>query len=206
MTVEKKLFHVIDDHLLHEKHPSAYLNEISVLPEFEKYPFNMLLDLKKTEQDPFHHPEGDVWNHTMLVIDEAAKRKMESVNPKVFMWAALLHDIGKPAATKLRRGKLTAYDHDKIGEKLSKKFLLAVDAPETFTEQVSALVRFHMHILFVIKNMPYSDIKGLKNRTDLHEVALLGLCDRLGRTNSNLQKEEENIDLFLSKLTNKERI
>ncbi|WP_331655543.1 hypothetical protein, partial [Aminipila sp.] len=99
-----------------------------------------------------------------------------------------------------------AYDHDKIGEKLSKKFLLAVDAPETFTEQVSALVRFHMHILFVIKNMPYSDIKGLKNRTDLHEVALLGLCDRLGRTNSNLQKEEENIGLFLSKLTNKERI
>lgn len=141
----------------------------------------------------------------MLVLDEAAKRRVESNNSKVFMWAALLHDIGKPAATTLRNGKLTAYDHDKIGEKLSKKFLLAVDAPETFIEQVSSLVRFHMHILFVVKNMPYGDIKELKNHANLKEVALLGLCDRLGRTGANLEKEKENIKLFLSKLTKKER-
>lgn len=200
MTDEKKLFTAIDAHLLQDEYPSEYLNEVADLPEFMDYPFNMLLDLQKTEQDPTHHPEGNVWNHTLLVIDEAAKRKDNSVNPKVFMWAALLHDIGKPAATKLRHGKLTAYDHDKIGEKLCKKFLLAVDAPETFTEQVCSLVRFHMHILFVVKNMPFGDIKGLKARTNLQEVALLGLCDRLGRTNIDTEKEEKNVELFLSKL------
>lgn len=205
MTIKKELFASIDNHLLQDQYPSIYLNEVSYLAEFKEYPFNMLLDLKKTEQNPAHHPEGNVWNHTMLVLDEAAKRRVESNNSKVFMWAALLHDIGKPAATTLRNGKLTAYDHDKIGEKLSKKFLLAVDAPETFIEQVSSLVRFHMHILFVVKNMPYGDIKELKNHANLKEVALLGLCDRLGRTGANLEKEKENIKLFLSKLTKKER-
>lgn len=205
MTIKKELFAAIDNHLLQDQYPSIYLNEVFYLAEFKEYPFNMLLDLKKTEQNPAHHPEGNVWNHTMLVLDEAAKRRVESNNSKVFMWAALLHDIGKPAATTLRNGKLTAYDHDKIGEKLSKKFLLAVDAPETFIEQVSSLVRFHMHILFVVKNMPYGDIKELKNHANLKEVALLGLCDRLGRTGANLEKEKENIKLFLSKLTKKER-
>lgn len=206
MTVEKKLFTAIDNHLLQDQCPSEYLNELSILPEFMNYPFNMLLDLKETEQEPVHHPEGNVWNHTMLVIDEAARRREKSINSKVFMWAALLHDIGKPATTKLRHGKLTAYDHDKIGEKLCKKFLLAVDAPETFIEQVSSLVRFHMHILFVVKNMPFGDIKGLKAHTNLQEIALLGLCDRLGRTNSDIKKEEENVELFLSKLMEKERM
>ncbi len=206
MSVEKELFAAIDHHLLQDKRPSAYLKEVSDLPEFKNYPFNMLLDLKETEQEPAHHPEGNVWNHTMLVIDEAAERKDRSNNPKAFMWAALLHDIGKPAATELRNGKLTAYNHDKIGEKLSKKFLLSIDAPETFAEQVSTLVRFHMHILYVVKDMPFGDIKGLKNHTDIHEIALLGLCDRLGRTDADLKKEEETIALFLSKLANKERI
>lgn len=206
MTDQKKLFVAIDTHILQDKNPSVYLDEVSNLPEFKNYPFNMLLDLKKTEQNPKHHPEGNVWNHTMLVVDEAAKRKDKSSNSNIFMWAALLHDIGKPAATKIRNGRITAYDHDKIGEKLSKKFLLAVDAPETFIQEVCTLVRFHMHILFVNKSMPFGDIKGLKNHANINDVALLGLCDRLGRTDANLEIEEKNIELFLSKLSEKERI
>ncbi len=200
---KKNLFNEIDSHLLHDPYPSKYLNEFSNLLEFKEYPFNMLLDLKSTEQDPKHHPEGNVWNHTMLVVDEASKRKDQSSNPKVFMWAALLHDIGKPATTKVRHGKLTSYDHDKLGKKLTKKFLLTVDTPEAFIEQVSTLVRFHMHILFVTKNLPFGDIKGLKNHANIQDVALLGLCDRMGRIGADLNKEEANIKLFFSNLEKK---
>ncbi|MFV0516915.1 MAG: HDIG domain-containing metalloprotein [Aminipila sp.] len=201
MTSEKKLFELITNHLLQDHEPSVYLNQISNEQAFEAYPFNMLLDLMDTEQDPKHHPEGNVWNHTMLVVDEAAKQKSQSINEKVFMWAALLHDIGKPAATEKRRNRITAYDHDKIGEKLCKKFLLSVDCPLTFTEQVSSLVRFHMHPLFIIKNLPFSDLKGLRSRTNPQEVALLSLCDRMGRTNPSFEKEQENVNLFLSKFS-----
>ena len=83
----------------------------------------MLYQLKRTDQSPLHHPEGNVWNHTLLVLDEAAKVRRISRDPKVFMWAALLHDIGKPETTRIRKGKITAYDHDKAGAELSKEFL-----------------------------------------------------------------------------------
>lgn len=59
----------------------------------------MLHRLKGTEQSLLHHPEGDVWNHTLLVVDEAANVKNKSTDAAVFMWAALLHDIGKPDTT-----------------------------------------------------------------------------------------------------------
>lgn len=203
MTKEKKIFNIIETHLLEDETPSIFLKEALKNGDFDEYPFNMLSDLTKAEQNPEHHPEGNVWNHTLLVIDQAAKRRNQSSSPKVFMWAALLHDIGKPAATALVNGRLTAYDHDKIGEKLSKKFLSAVDAPETFIYQVSNLVRFHMHLLFITKNMPFADIKGLKKHTDIHEIALLSLCDRMGRTGSHLKTEEKNVNIFLSKVLGK---
>ncbi|QIB69194.1 HDIG domain-containing protein [Aminipila butyrica] len=203
MTVEKQLFAAMDQHLLEDATPSDYFQAASRLPEFQEYPFNLLLALKKADQEPTHHPEGNVWNHTMLVVDQAASRRDQSSQPRAFMWAALLHDIGKPAATKRIRGKLTAYDHDKIGEKLSRQFLLTLDAPEAFIQQVADLVRFHMHVLYAAKNMPYGDMQALKSHTDPQEVALLGLCDRLGRTNADQALEEQNIALFLSKLMNK---
>ena len=64
----------------------------------------MLSSLVKIQQSPSHHPEGNVWNHTMLVIDKAAERKYKSKDPRIH-WAALFHDIGKTPATKIRREK-----------------------------------------------------------------------------------------------------
>lgn len=116
------LFSQIEVHLLNDDKPSEYLNAVYNDPMFRQYPFDMLYKLKKTEQSKVHHPEGNVWNHTMLVVDEAAQAKAKSRNPVVFMWAALLHDIGKPGTTRIRKGRITAYDHDKLGAELSVRF------------------------------------------------------------------------------------
>jgi hypothetical protein len=56
-----------------------------------------------------------------------------------------------------------------------------------------------MQILFVVKDLPFGDIKTMKQQTDVNEVALLGLCDRLGRTGSDRRLEEDNIRQFLRK-------
>ena len=50
-----------------------------------------------------------------------------------------------------------------------------------------------------LNNLPYSDIRGMKRHTDIQEVALLCYCDRMGRTNSDKNKEEANLRLFLEK-------
>ncbi len=189
----------IYNHILKDDRPSVYLNKIYSNLQFRNHPFHMLYRLKVTEQSPRHHPEGNVWNHTMLVVDEAAKVKLESKDPIVFMWAALLHDIGKPNTTKVRKGRITAYNHDKVGAELSREFLGEFTNDSNFINKVSNLIRYHMQILFVVKNLPFADIPGMIRDTDIEEVALLGLCDRLGRTNNERSMEEENIQLFLQK-------
>lgn len=200
MISKTEVFKDIENHLLYDDKPSSYLNDISNSEQFKEYPLNWLRDMKYTMQSPKHHPEGSVWNHTMLVLDEAAKEKHKSKNKRVFMWAALLHDIGKPGTTRIRKGRITSYDHDKLGAKLAKKFLAEFTQDDEFIEAVSNLVRWHMQILFVVKGLPYGDIEGMKKDTDLEEVALLGLCDRMGRTGADRDEETKNINLFLDKV------
>lgn len=194
----KKLYLDINQHLLEDLKPSIYLNEIYDNVAFKKVPFDMLYKLKQTEQSKVHHPEGNVWNHVLLVVDEAAKIKDKSKDPNVLMWAALLHDIGKPSTTKNRKGKITSYDHDKVGEELSKQFLNEFTDDVDFIYKVSKLVKYHMQILFVANKLPFADIENMKLETDYKEIALLGFCDRMGRTNSNKKIEQENIKKFLS--------
>jgi len=194
-----ELFSDINKHLLEDSKPSIYLNEVYLDPIFKEHPFSMLYELKKTEQSPTHHPEGNVWNHTMLVLDEAANLKVKSKNQVALMWAALLHDIGKPPTTKLRKGKMTSYDHDKVGAELSKEFLHTFTDDAEFVNEVYQLIRYHMQILFVVKDLPFADIKGLKLNADIKELALLGLCNRFGRQGSDRTKEEKNIEVFLQK-------
>ncbi|WP_242981679.1 HDIG domain-containing metalloprotein [Alkalibaculum bacchi] len=194
-------FEEIEEHLLNDSKPSEYLNSIKDNPEFKKHPFDYLNKLIQTEQSPKYHPEGSVWNHTMLVIDGAAKVKNKSKNKRAFMWAALLHDIGKPSTTRKRKGKITSYDHDKVGSELAEEFLLEVGQDEEFIKEVTALVRYHMQILFVLNNLPFADISSMKDHVDINEIALLGYCDRMGRLNADSSKEQKNIEEFIRKVT-----
>jgi putative nucleotidyltransferase with HDIG domain len=192
-----RLYEKVGGHLLSDDKPSEALGALLDAGEFDAFPFDMLKKLRDTEQSPVHHPEGSVLNHTLLVVDEAAKRKNQSKDPAAFMWAALLHDIGKPAATRRRGGKITAYDHDKVGARLTRKFLEAVTGDARFIDRVAQLVRYHMQILYVVNNLPFQDIEGMKRHADVREIALLGLCDRLGRTGARAEDEEKQVQQFL---------
>lgn len=198
-----KMFLEFDNHLMNDNKPSGFFNEPDKAQLFnETFPFTLLGDLKKVQQSPLHHPEGNVWKHTMLVLDNAAERKHQSDNPRVLMWAALLHDLGKAPTTRIRKGKITSYDHDKVGEELSVKFLKELNADNEFIQQVSKMVRWHMQILFVVKGLPFAEVKKMASEVSIKEISILGLCDRLGRgemTNEKQQEEERNIEIFLEK-------
>lgn len=196
----KTLYYEIENNLLNSTKPSIYMEKLLKDNKLDVYPLNMLKELKGTKQSPKHHPEGDVWNHTMMVIDNASKVKEQSLDIKVFMWAALLHDIGKPSTTRIHNNRITSYDHDKIGEKLTKEFLFCFTDCKKFIYNVSKLVRYHMHVMFVVKNMPYKDISGLLTETNIKDVALLGYCDRMGRTNSDEKKVNCIVHDFLNKI------
>ncbi len=196
---KENFLYEINNHLLIDEKPSEFFQSIVDVPIMKKHPFCMLYNLKMAEQSPVHHPEGNAWNHTMLVIDYAAKEKAKSKNQKVFMWAALLHDIGKPDTTKVKKGKITSYDHEKVGAVMAREFLSEFTKDDLFIKKVTALIRWHMQILHVVKVMPFADIKAMKEETDIYEVALLGYCDRMGRKKPDVEKEKQNIDMFIKK-------
>lgn len=206
MTKLKNIFEEIEKHLLEDEKPSEYLNTL-IEGNFisDQYPLTILADLKKIEHSPKHHPEGSVWNHTLLVVDHAAARKDKSSNPRVFMWAALLHDVGKITATKVKNGRITAYNHDKLGKRLANEFLEAFELEPSFINKVSLLVRWHMQILYVVKDLPFANIKKMLSQVNLDDISLLSLCDRLGRGDmspSKITKEERNVEVFLKKCKN----
>lgn len=193
----KELYLELEAHLMADERPSEYLEKAGESYLFSQYPFELLNRMKETKQSPKYHPEGNVWVHTLMVVNEAAKNRKHSKNPKVFMWSALLHDIGKPAVTICRKGKITSYNHDREGEKLARQFLMAFSGDEAFIEEVCQMVRYHMQILFISKGMAHAQLEKMKRCVAPREAALLGLCDRMGRLGVDAEIEMESVRAFL---------
>ncbi len=189
----QKVFKDIDEHILKDEKPSNYINKLYEEGKLEEYPFDMLTILRKIDQSPKYHPEGSVWNHIMMVLDNGAKERDKSENERIFMWACLLHDIGKGTTTKIRKGRITSYNHDKEGERLSIKFLKCFTEDEEFIKEVSKLVRWHMQPLFVNKNLPFKDIESMVKEVSIKEIALISLCDRLGREVCQKEKKKRKL-------------
>lgn len=197
-----KEFKNIEEHLLNDDKPSKYLNIMKENGEFNNEPFNWIASLEGMEQSPKHHPEGNVWIHTMMVVDKGIEYRDKVNDRRAFMWALLLHDLGKRSTTKLRKGRWTSYDHDKVGQMDSKEFLNHFNLDEKFINKVTTLVRYHMHLLFITNNMPYGDIKGMERDADLHDLSYVFLSDRLGRgglSEDDARKVELEVENFRKK-------
>ena len=202
----KEKFLEIEKHLLNDEKPSIYLNEQVEKGDFDEYPLSMIKDLLTVEQNPIYHPEGNVFIHAMMVVDEGAIVRERSKDKKAFMWALLLHDLGKKPTTKLRKGKLTSYNHDTVGAKMAREFLEYFNQDEVFINKVISLVRWHMQILFVTKNSRFQNIKQMLEDVDVDEMILVSRCDRLGRGNLNKLKREgtlKEVENFKKILKNK---
>ena len=197
----KQLFLKVDDILLNSNKPSVEIKKLIDDGEFDQKPFVKIKKLKDINQNLIHHPEGNVLNHTLLVIDKANEYKDKSKNKRVFMWAALLHDLGKLTTTQERKGKITAYGHDLQGEILSRQFLHQVTDDEKFINEVCNLVKYHMQPLFYDKKLPFFKEKEIVENSDYEEISLLSFADRLGRSNlckEKIKQEERRINNFKS--------
>lgn len=180
----ERVFEELRKMLLLSEHPSIGLRYMEKSGLLQKVHPD-LYALIGCEQSPTHHPEGDVWEHTLLVVDEAAKRKNLSSDPEVYMFAALLHDIAKPQVTRREKEKVTAYGHDTEGARLARQFLERWRAPRRLTDAVVVLVREHMRPVLLYKQrerITDKAIRKLVSRVNLSELLLLSEADYYGRT------------------------
>jgi poly(A) polymerase len=107
-----------------------------VLPEAVK--------MQGVEQPPQFHPEGDVWVHTMLLLEKLGP----GVSPTL-AWGALLHDIGKPATFRppdpKKPGDRIRFDgHVEVGVRMAEEILARLRFSNEDTAQIVALVKNHM--------------------------------------------------------------
>ncbi|HVH30011.1 MAG TPA: HD domain-containing protein [Vicinamibacterales bacterium] len=79
--------------------------------------FPELYRLSGCPQEPEWHPEGDVWVHTLQVVDQARRRLDDLDRPQqiTVMLGALCHDLGKPATTAVIDGRIRSMDHEEQG-------------------------------------------------------------------------------------------
>ena len=154
------------------------------MPEYVlRSTFPELLRLKGVLQPPEHHKEGDVWNHTMLVLDEAAKLRPMAEWPLAFMLSALTHDLGKYGTTKLIDGRIRAFGHEEAGAPVAESLLRRFTDDEELIEYVVNMCRLHMR-----PNMLAAQHSGQKALNRLfrlsvcpHDLLLLAKADHLGR-------------------------
>lgn len=139
---KERIFEEFKKLLLKSTRPSvglALLREMGGLPFFSP-----LERFETTPQEYASHPEGDVWTHTLMCVDAMVPlRSGEEKRDLVLMFAALLHDIGKPETTLIEEGKLNAPRHAEAGVEIARAWLGRLCGDKRLVEGVLPLVRYH---------------------------------------------------------------
>jgi poly(A) polymerase len=129
----KRAFELLDD--------SGLLRE--VLPEIHA--------MKGVEQPPEFHPEGDVFVHTLLLLEN-----LSHSCPPTLAWGALLHDVAKPSTFRRAPDRIRFDEHASVGVKMAEAICQRLRFSNHETEQILALVGNHMR---------FGDVERMKSAT-----------------------------------------
>ena len=129
--------------LLESRLPSEFFECLREMGQLG-YWFQELEQLIGLEQNPKFHPEGDVWTHTMMVLDRSAHFKSCVSDPYAFMLLALTHDFGKITATEFVNGAIHAYGHELQGAEIAERFLDRVCQGSDIKRYIGNMLPNHM--------------------------------------------------------------
>jgi len=154
-----------------------------MLPEMEP--------LYDCPQDPEWHPEGNVWIHTLMVIDQARKLNADLDRPRLatVMLGAVCHDLGKPSTTAVIDGRIKSPNHEAMGVEPATKILdrLNINTIDGFDvrTQVLGLVAEHLRPMAFYKTrdtITDGAFRRLAQKVDLELLVRFARADCTGRT------------------------
>ena len=147
--------------------------------------------LRGVAQPPEFHPEGDVWTHTMLMLENLAPEPSSSLPLReasrtvrsTLAWGALLHDIGKPATYQppdpaVPNSRIHFYGHVEAGVRIAETILARLRFSGDDTTQVLALIANHMRFGNVLQ-MKQSTLKRFLRLPRFDEHLALHRLDAL---------------------------
>lgn len=114
-----------------------------VLPEIDR--------MHGVEQPPQFHPEGDVWIHTMLLLE-----KLPPNCSRTLAWGTLLHDVGKPPTFRVAPDRIRFDGHVEVGVRMAEEICHRLHFSNEETKQIAALVANHMR---------FADVERMKQST-----------------------------------------
>ena len=168
--------------LLKAERPSVFFEELRRMGQLDCW-LPELRYLIGVPQPPAHHPEGDVWTHTLQVLDQAALLRDQAANPLGLMLSALCHDFGKALCTAEIDGHIRAFGHEEAGLPLVSAFLGRLTREKKLRSYVRDMTRLHM-----LPNMQAAQNAGPKAFLRLYDrsccpedLLLLAKADHLGR-------------------------
>ncbi len=131
--------------------------------------FDWIRAMRDCPQDPDYHAEGNVWIHTRMVVEALlALNPMDRVEMFV---AALMHDVGKPATTKLEDGRWRSRGHSAKGAIMTRRILWQADTSFEDRERICGMIRFHQ--------IPYYTFDRPDPRKFVYRISLATRCDQL---------------------------
>lgn len=151
--------------------PSRGLELARELGIVERY-YQELHALIDCPQEPDWHPEGDVWTHTLMAIDEATKLKTlpmyENLNEEEKLSAivgTLVHDVGKPPTTENINGKIRSLGHEAAGAQIAKTLTEKMGFGKMIQRTVEEITKRHLAPSELFKNYEdgHLDEKSYKN-------------------------------------------
>ncbi len=174
--------------LLKAERPSIGFEAARELGIIERH-FSELHDLIGVEQEKEWHPEGDVWIHSMMVVDAAAKiirqpeREFTEQEKIQVMLGSLLHDLGKASTTKLQDGRWRALGHAEAGKEPAKELCKRLSFGQDITKAVVDIAEFHLQPaeLYKAYEKHLKDIKGGMDEKS-YTNAVRRLIGKLGKT------------------------
>jgi len=138
--------------------------------------------MKGVEQPPEFHPEGDVWIHTLLMLE-----RLPPHCPATLAWGVLLHDVGKPPTFRRAPDRIRFDEHARVGTKMAEEICRRLRFSNHEAEQISALVANHMR---------FGDVENMKPSTFKKFIRLPRFDEHLELHRLDCESSHQNLRLY----------
>jgi poly(A) polymerase len=138
--------------------------------------FPPLVPMKGLFQGKPVQPEGDLWDHTMLVL------KLLPPKPSFTLaFAALTHDVGKHSTRVLHHGRISFHNHEQVGARIADRLCLNLKLSNTERDRIRWLVEYHQY-LGEAKKLRESKLKRILAEPGIDDLLALHRADALAST------------------------
>lgn len=193
---KERIFTEVKKALEKSKTPSIFFNVLRDMGHLTEW-FPELQQLIELPQNELYHPEGDVYTHTMQVLDNIELNSdVNTQNLIGIKLAALCHDMGKLVTTELINGQVHAYQHELYGEDIAKTFLGRLTNNKSLTEYVCNMVKLHMapHQAYSHKSRMKKTNKMFDSSLCPTDLILLAYCDSLGKCGDEVNYNQNAVE------------